>query len=363
MSAESSRNEPMKRRAFVLVLMALLAVLVPTVSVPNAAARSQVTITLVTHDAFGVSKSVLHGFTRETGINVRVLRAGDAGATLSQVILTKDHPLGDVFYGVDNTFLTRAFDAGIFDAYRSPALTHVPATYVLDARHRVTPVDRADVCINTDKTWFASHHVTVPKTLDDLTKPAYRSLLVAENPATSSTGLAFLAATVAHFGEKVWRSYWAKLRANDLQVVAGWEQAYDGAFTAGAGHGDRPLVVSYASSPPAAVYYAKPRPARSPVGTMLATCFRQIEFVGVLHGTSHPRAARAFVDFMLSRRFQEDMPLGGQMFVFPVREDATPPKLFTKFADVPPHPLSLSAAAIGRNRDRWIQQWTDTVLR
>lgn len=351
----------MRRRCSVLALGALLAVLVPTVSVTNAAARSQVTITLVTHDAFAASKSVLRIFTRETGINVRVLRAGDAGAALSQVILTKGHPLGDVFYGIDNTFLTRALEAGVFDAYRSPELTHVPATYVLDARHRVTPIDRADVCINTDKTWFASHHVAVPKTLDDLTKPAYHGLLVAENPATSSTGLAFLAATVARFGEKGWRSYWAKLRANDLQVVAGWEQAYDGAFTAGAGHGDRPLVVSYASSPPAAVYFADPRPTRSPVGTMLATCLRQIEFVGVLHGAGHPRAAQRFIDFMLSRRFQNDMPL--QMFVFPVRDDATPPKLFTKFADVPPHPLSLSAAEIGRNRDRWIQQWTDTVLR
>jgi len=351
----------MQHRAFVLVLAALVAVLVPTVSVSTAAARSQVTITLVTHDAFGVSKSVLRSFTRATGITVRVLRAGDAGAALSQVILTKDHPLGDVFYGVDNTFLTRALDARIFDAYRSPELTHVPATYVLDARHRVTPVDRADVCINTDKTWFASHHVAVPKTLDDLTKPAYKGLLVAENPATSSTGLAFLAATVARFGENGWRSYWAKLRTNDVQVVAGWDQAYDGAFTAGAGHGDRPLVVSYASSPPAAVYFADPRPTRSPVGTMLSTCLRQVEFVGVLRGAEHPRAAQKFIDFMLSRRFQEDMPL--QMFVFPVRDDATPPKIFTKFADVPPHPLSLSAATIGRNRDRWIEQWTDTVLR
>lgn len=351
------------RARSVLVVVALLAVLVPTVPAADATARNQITITLVTHDAFGASKSVLRSFTRATGITVRVLRAGDAGAALSQVILTKDHPLGDVFYGVDNTFLTRALDAGVFDAYRSPQLSHVPATYVLDAKHRVTPVDRADVCINTDKPWFASHHVRVPKTLDDLTKPAYKGLLVAENPATSSTGLAFLAATVARFGEKGWRAYWAKLRTNDVQVVAGWEQAYEGAFTAGDGHGDRPLAVSYASSPPAAVYYAKPRPARSPVGTMLATCVRQIEFVGVLRGAEHPRAAQKFVDFMLSRRFQEDMPLGGQMFVFPVRDDAKLPKLFAKFADVPPHPLSLSATEIGRNRDRWIEQWTNTVLR
>src|SRR5258708_1943664 len=136
----------MRRRLCVLLLGSLLAVLVPTVGAPDAVARSQTTITLVTHDAFLASKSVLRDFTRQTGITVRILRAGDAGAALSQVILTKDHPLGDVFYGIDNTFLTRALKAGVFEAYRSPELSHVSATYVLDAQHRVTPIDRADVC-------------------------------------------------------------------------------------------------------------------------------------------------------------------------------------------------------------------------
>ncbi len=217
------------------------------------------------------------------------------------------------------------------------------------------------MCVNYDKQWFDRHDLDPPKTLQDLTKPAYKSTLVVENPATSSPGLAFLLATIARSGEGGWQQYWRDLRANDVQVVSGWEQAYNGEFSAGEGNGDRPLVVSYASSPPAAVYFADPRPATSPIGTVLDTCFDQTEFAGVLRGAQHPRAARRLVDFLLSRRFQEDVPL--QMFVFPVRDDAKLPPVFEKFAEVPSDPATLPPKTIGAHRDVWIDQWTDTVLR
>jgi len=241
------------------------------------------------------------------------------------------------------------------------ALARVPAEYRLDTSHRLTPIDHGDVCINYDKHWFAHEKLAVPKTLADLTKRAYKGLLVVENPATSSPGLAFQLATIARFGATGWREYWSKLRANDVKVDDGWESAYDGDFTQGANHGTFPLVVSYASSPPAAVYYSKPRPKTSPIGTMLDSCFRQVEFAGVLRKTEHTAAARALVDFMLSARFQEDIPL--QMFVFPVREGVKLPTVFAKFAQVAERPLTLPAAEIGAKRDGWIEQWTETVLR
>jgi thiamine transport system substrate-binding protein len=262
---------------------------------------------------------------------------------------------------VDNTFLSRALDAGVFTRYSPPALSDVSTEYQLDPSHRLTPIDHGDVCINYDKRWFAQQHVAVPTTLEDLTKPAYKGQLVVENPATSSPGLAFELATIARFGTHGWQDYWSKLRANDVKVDDGWESAYDGDFTQGANHGAYPLVVSYASSPPAAVYYSKPQPKTSPIGTMLDSCFRQVEFAGVVKGTEHGAAARRLVDFMLSTRFQEDIPL--QMFVFPVRDGTKLPVLFTKFADVAPSPLTLPATAIGAHRDAWIEQWTNTVLR
>ena len=328
---------------------------------PAASATKETTITLVTHDAFAVSKPVLRDFTKRTGVSVKILRQGDAGAALNQAILTKDNPIGDVFFGVDNTFLGRALDADVFEAYDAPALSTVPVDLQLDPSHQLIPIDHGDVCINYDKTWFRRHDLAPPSTLDDLTKPAYEGLLVTENASTSSPGLAFMLATIARYGENGWRDYWTKLRANGVEVVDDWTAAYEGQFSQGGNKGSFPLVVSYASSPPAAVYYATPQPKSSPIGTMLDSCFSQVEFAGVLAGTEHRAAARKFVDFMLSEEFQADLPL--QMFVFPAREGTPLPPVFEKFAEVAPNPLSLPSGQIAQHRDEWIEQWISTVLR
>ncbi len=352
------------RRFLSLLVVAVTTVASVSLAAPASgvtAAATGKTVTLVTHDSFAVSKPVLAAFTRKTGITVKVVQAGDAGAMVNQAVLTKGKPLGDVLFGVDTTFLGRALDAGIFTPYDAVGLDKVPAGLQLDPQHRVTPIDFGDVCINYDTKYFAKNKsVAVPQTLDDLTKPEYRGLFVVENPATSSPGLAFLLATVARYGDN-WRRYWQQLRANDVQVVNGWEEAYNGSFTAGGGKGTRPLVVSYASSPPAAVYFSDPRPSKSPVGTLLDSCFRQVELAGVLDGAANPTGARKLVDFMLTKKFQADMPL--QMFVFPAVTGTPLPKVFEDFAEVAPNPLSMTAERINANREQWIDQWTQTVLR
>jgi thiamine transport system substrate-binding protein len=348
---------PPSLRRIVPVVVAVVIVAAALPAAATAPAEHDVTITLVAHDSYNVSKSVMRAFTRKTGIHVKVLRGGDAGSTLNQVILTKDHPIGDVLYGVDNAFLSRALAHQVYDPYESPELANVPAQYLVDAERRATPIDRSYVCINDDTKWFADRGVPVPTSLEDLTKPAYKDLLVAENPATSSTGLIFLLATVAHFGESGWQHYWAQLRANGLKTVKGWEQAWYGEFSAGSKDGERPLAVSYASSPVATI--DKAGVARA--GTLLASCFEQIEYVGVVKGTQHRRAAQRFVDFMLSPEFQGDV--ASQMYVYPVRTGVALPPEFLAHADVPPSPLSLPFAEIGRNRNRWISEWTATVLR
>ncbi len=344
------------RRLLSVVVLVCLTISTLAIAV---GAGERTTITLMTHDSFNVSKSVLRAFTRSTGIEVRVLRAGDAGQALNQAILTKDHPLADVLYGVDNTFLSRGLNHGIFEPYRAEELDLVPSRYVLDARHRVTPIDRADVCINDDKQWFADHGLARPTSLKALTDPAYKGLLVVENPATSSTGLSFMLATRAQFEGESWRNFWTALRANDVLVVDGWEQAWYEHFTAASEQGDRPLVVSYASSPVATIPDGG-GPARA--GTLVSTCLEQIEFAGVLRGTEHRAAARQLIDFMLSKQFQEGMP--DQMYVFPVRGDAALPPAFVESTDLLAAPiLSIPPDVIERNRDRWIRQWTDIVLR
>jgi thiamine transport system substrate-binding protein len=330
-------------------------------STGSGSGSSDDTVTLVTHDSFAVSKSVLRDFTKQTGITVKVLKNGDAGAALNQAILTKDAPLGDAFFGVDNTFLSRALAAGIFVPYSAKGIDQVPAALRLDDRRRVTPIDTGDVCVNYDRQWFADRRLPVPTSLDDLADAKYKDRLVVENPATSSPGLAFLLATVAQYGPDGWDGYWKRLRANGVKVVDGWEEAYNTEFSGSAGQGDFPLVVSYASSPPAEVIYAKPKPKTAPTGSIDDTCFRQVEFAGVLKGAAHPAAAKQLVDFMLTRPFQADIPLA--MFVFPAVTGTPLPPEFTKYADAPTDPLTLPPAEIGRNREDWIKQWTTTVLR
>ncbi len=178
-----------------LALLALLALLVAC------GAREPAVVRLMTHDSFSISEEVLEAFEGESGITVELLPSGDAGAALNQAILSQDDPLADVFFGVDNTFLSRALTAGIFEPYNSPALKAIPAALKLDPENRLLPVDYGDVCLNYDRAWFAERGLAPPASLEELTRPEYANLLVVENPATSSPGLAFLLATVGHFGE------------------------------------------------------------------------------------------------------------------------------------------------------------------
>ena len=322
-----------------------------------------VTITLLTHDSFDVSASVLQEFERNSGIDVELLLAGDAGQLVNRAILSAGNPEGDVLFGIDNNLLATALEQDVFVPYASPRLGVVDDLYELDPEHRVTPVDHGEVCVNFETAYFAwPSTARPPETLEDLASPAFRDLLVVENPATSTPGLAFLLATIAEFGEPGWEGYWRRLRANGVTVVDGWESAYFGEFSgAGGGEGTRPLVVSYATSPVAEVVLAEQPPATAPTGVVEASCFRQIEFAGILRGTEHVAEARALVDFLLSRSFQEDIPL--RMFVYPAADDAELPEAFIEHAVVPEAPLELSADEIARGRAAWVERWTDIVLR
>ncbi|TQS43461.1 thiamine ABC transporter substrate-binding protein [Cryptosporangium phraense] len=345
----------MKRLVALLCVTAVLAIC--SCSSPDA---DPTVVTLLTHDSFRISPGVLADFEHRSGLKVRVLRSGDAGTLVNQAVLSKGHPQGDVLYGVDNTFLSRAVRAGIFTPYRAPTATQVPRAFDLDPA--VTPIDYGDVCVNYDKAWYTAHRLAPPRTFEDLTAPAYRNQLVVENPATSSPGLAFLLGTIASFGEAGWTGWWKRLRANGALVTDTWAEAYRQRFTVGSGgQGNRPLVVSYASSPPAEVLYAAERPATAPSGVLVDTCFRQIEFAGLLAGAKNSAGGRKLVDFLLSAEFQRDLPL--QEFVLPVLPGTPLPREFTAYATLPARPLTLPAGEIDAHRDAWISRWTASVLR
>jgi thiamine transport system substrate-binding protein len=317
-------------------------------------------VRLLTHDSFVVSPDVLDEFTERTGYEVEVVMAGDAGSMVNQAILTKDRPLGDALFGIDTTFLALGLDEGLFAPYRSPELAAVPDGLEVDPEHRVTPIDLGDVCVNYDRSYFEEPGAPpVPTTLADLTDPAYEDLLAVEDPATSSPGLAFVAATVDVFGEAGWEEWWTDLRANGVTVANDWTEAYYGEFSGGASsEGDKPLVVSYASSPAAEV---DPTGESSLTGVVEGTCTRQVEYAGVLAGATNARGARALIDFLLSERVQEDIP--SNMFVYPVRDGAGLPDAFERFATLPADPIEIDPLAFGVVRDDLIDRWTDLVLR
>lgn len=320
------------------------------------------TITLMTHDSFNVSQEVIGIFEKQHGVKVRFLKAGDAGVALVQAILSKENPLADVFFGVDNTFLSRALQADIFEPYQSPLLQTIPQQLKLDDQNRLLPVDYGDVCLNYDKIWFQKNNIAVPTDIGDLIKPEYKGLTVVQNPATSSPGMAFMLATIGKFGEEGYLDFWKKLRENEVIIANGWEDAYYGHFTS-ASKGDRPIVVSYASSPPAVVYYADKPLTEAPTAAVVTAnnAFRQIEFVGILKGTKKVQLARKLVDFMLDTTFQEDIPL--QMFVFPANPKATLPEVFQNHAVVAEKPATVAPENIEAKRDKWIEAWTNTVIR
>ena len=315
-------------------------------------------LTIISHDSFagGVTEEAFASFTAETGVRVKVLPAGDTGSLVNQAILTKDNPLADVLFGVDDTFLSRALDGGIFVSHRSSLLDQTPENIRLDPQNRVTPIDFGDVCLNYDRDVMSD--ADAPGSLEDLITEQYRGQLVVESPATSSPGLAFLLSTIAVFGEDGWKDYWQALVDNDVEVVPDWDTAYYASFSRWGG--DRPLVVSYASSPPAEVIFSDPPTDVAPTGVVTDGCYRQIEFAGILDGTEFPDAAGDLIDYMLSVEFQEQIPL--TWFVFPANTAAALPSEFVEHTVLPDHPANVDPALIDANRERWIQEWTELVL-
>jgi len=319
-------------------------------------------LTVMTHDSFAASEAVIAEFESANNVKVNFLLSGDAGSLLNKAILSRNAPVADLLYGVDTTFLSRALEENIFETYVSPLLDQVPHEFKLDAGFNALPVDYGDVCINYDKEYFNEKSLRLPRTLDDLTEHEYQGLLVVENPATSSPGLAFLLATIAEFGSNGYLDYWQRLKGNGVVIVNDWETAYYVNFSGSSGQGPQPMVVSYGTSPAAEVIFAESELVDAPTASLVGDnmCFRQIEFVGILRGTKNRTLAEKFVDFMLSQQFQEDIPLN--MFVFPVSQSADLPVEFEKFVQIPEMPAQLSMDEIAENRENWIASWREVML-
>ena len=320
-------------------------------------------LVVMTHDSFAISEATIAAFEEENNVDVVFLPSGDAGSTLNRAILLKEAPIADILFGIDNTFLSRAIDEDLFDAYISPLINEIPDVFKFDDQNRVVPIDYGDVCINYDKQFFRENNLDIPSSLDDLADPKYANLLVVENPATSSPGLAFMLATIAEYGENGYLGFWEELKENGVVIVNDWGTAYYTNFSGSVGQGNQPMVVSYGTSPAAEVIFAEEELGESPTASLVGRnmCFRQIEFAGILKGSKNRALAGKFIDFMLGTQFQEDIPLN--MFVFPVNQNAHIPKEFLDHIQVPDHPAVVDVDKIAENREVWIEAWRELILR
>ena len=322
-----------------------------------------VTLRVMTHDSFAVTQSVLDEFEAATNVKVELIASGDAVAMTNAAILTAGNPVADVIFGFDENLLGSVLENNLLQTYTPQSLSTVDKSYVLDASGMATPIDHGDVCVNFDRAAFTKSANQIPTSFDALTQSPVTNKFVVEDPSTSTPGLAFMLATIAKFGggddtsaNAKWLSYWKQLKANGVSVVDSWETAYYGSFSGGSGKGDRPLVVSYASSPPAEVAGTSLAADESPTGVITETCYQQTEFAGILRGAANPRAAAAFLEFMLGGSFQADVP--GQMYVYPVVMGTPLPDAFAKYTAPVTNPLTLPYADVAAHRDRWIAQWS-----
>lgn len=315
-------------------------------------------VVLVTYDAYALPEDAAEAFTEQTGATIEVVAAGDTGTMLTKALLSAGAPEGDVIFGIDNTLATRAVSEDLLAPFTPDAIDRVPDEYRLDgdAGDRLVPIDTGDVCLNIDQQWFTEQGVPAPTTLAQLTEPAYKDLTVLESPVTSSPGLAFLIGTIARYGEDGWQQYWQQLEDNGVSVRPSWDDAYYTDYTVSGG--DRPIVLSYASSPPAEVVFSEEGLTEPRSTVMLDSCAAQVEYAGVLEGAAHPELAQQLVEFMLSDEWQAALPLSN--FVFPVTDVALPEE-FQKWAPRAEDPLTLPPATIDEHRDEWIEQWREQM--
>ncbi|WP_199406789.1 thiamine ABC transporter substrate binding subunit [Chromobacterium sp. ATCC 53434] len=310
---------------------------------------------VLAHSSFSVDKPLLAAFEKETGAKVSIIKAGDAGEMVNKLILTKSNPIADVVFGLDNSLIGKAEQAG--------ALAPMPAELAKGGKVGLpgaAAVDYGYVTLNYDKAWFAKNKLPLPKSLNDLTLPAYKNLLAVENPATSSPGLAFLAATVHALGEDKAFALWGKLRDNGVKVSKGWTEAYYTDFSKNGG--GRPIVVSYATSPAAEVFYSKEKLSEAPTGNLLlpGTVFRQVEGAALVNGGKEAKLAERFIAFLRSDAVQKDIPT--RMWMYPVSERVALDPAFKHAPQPSAHDTPDNATLAAKQRG-WIARWTRVVLK
>ncbi len=344
----------MNRRIFNGLMAAVVGITLMSTSVARADE-----LRVMVHSSFSLPKPLLAQFESQNGVKLSIIKGGDAGEMLNKLILTRANPIADVVFGIDNTLMSKALAMQVVaadDGIKAMAAASGDAAL----GQSIVAVDYGFVTLNYDKAFVAKSGLALPKTLEELTQEPYRNWLAVPNPATSSPGYAFMLATVAAMGEEKAFDWWARMRANGLKVTKGWTEAYYTEFSRNGG--TRPLVVSYATSPAAEVFYSKTKISEPPTGSLALKggTFKQTEGVALVKGGGQREPAVKFIEFLRSAAVQE--ALQTSMWMFPA-DSRTAPAEVMRHASEPTSFDNLPSDVIAAKGNEWVNRWVQVVLK
>ena len=303
---------------------------------------------IYTYDSFnskwGPGPIVFKRFEKICDCNLKVVSSGDSGKVLNRVILEKTNPKADILLGLNNSDIEKSFIYDLWEPYISKNLERVPVDLRLDKKNRVTPFDFGFIAFVYDSQKINKP----PRNFNELLNSKYNKKIVIQNPKTSSPGLSMLHWTIAVFGESNFLKFWKRLKPNLLAVTDGWSSAY-GMFT----RGETPIVLSYVTSPAYHLEYEKTE--RYQVAEFQEGHFRQIEFAGILKGTKSIELSQSFIDFMLSEKFQNIIPLTNWMF--PVIQYQPLPDSFRVVPKVKKI-KRINTSLVNQKNSKWIKSWS-----
>ncbi len=328
-------------------------------------------VRILTYDITGFSDEMLSTFTNQTGFEIELVKADDAGGILEQLLQTQDAPQVDLAIGLDNTYLQTALDAELLQEHSTDVSGLSSAALEPYNGPFAVPFDRGDVCLNYDESRVDGENLSVPTSLWDLTEPEWDGLAAFPSPLTSSPGRAFMTATVDYFenddnGTTDAFDWWEAMAENGAIFTSGWTEAYEIHYSGGYGEwveghiGDAAMTVSYCHSPGVEAYYSS-NWTKSTSLTLPRATFHQVEYAAVVAGASEIDGANAFLAYLLSEDVNRNMPENNLMQS--VLVDATWPETdgYAHHTDTPELNAEITTQRIGQDMDGWLSSWQDAT--
>ncbi len=312
------------------------------------------TLTIYSYDSFvsyGLPDATNKLFEEKYNCKIEYRTFGGVGATLNRLILEKNNPQADLFVGLNMNNLARALEEEIFISYRPENYEVIPEEYRIDKNWRVTPFDGPNsLAIIYDSEVIKNP----PRSFEDLLKPEYKGKLILEDPRSSSPGMGFLLWTIAVYGEDHYLDYWEKLEPTIFHIYPDWTSAFDTAFVQ---NKEAPMVLSYDVDP--AYFYYEDEVTRYKAVIPEEGGWLQLEFVGIVNDSKHQELAQQYMEFMLSREFQENLPL--YQWAFPIDTSIQLPECYDYAVNADKY-ITLPLEDIANKSQIWLEQWIEMII-